>query len=246
MGFSYLSAALKPHEIITVLDHLHALVEEAFHDIDILITERSSEKCVAVSGLDEHLAAGSSLPNHYDSRSLSSMTDSSYGSDVDILEGSSKKHQKSTTKNASYYANIMALAVLNLMSASIKVHVPLRGRKHLQLRIALHSGPCSAGVLGLQTSLESNCIPEFRFLGPTLHYVNMLCQTGLALQIRVSKECKALLDQCEGFLFERCPDYLTASNGKPVVTYWLIGQNYLSIKLPSLDLAIPLTEYNDI
>lgn len=221
-------------------------MDEAFKDTDILITERNLDKCIAVSGLDENMTLETSPSNYYDSRSLSSMTDSSYGSDVNILEGNSKKPRQSSAKGASHYANIMGLAVLNLMSASSKVHVPLRGRKQLQLRVALHSGPCSAGVLGLQTSLEANSIPEFRFLGPTLHYVDMLCRTGLALQIRVSKESKALLDQHEGFIFERCPDYMTASNGKPVASYWLVGQSDLPIKLPSLDLAMPLTEYDDI
>ncbi len=244
MGFSSLCATLKPYEVITVLDHLHALIEESFKDKDILVTERNSEKSIAITGLDEHLKAVAVPPVDYESKSLSSMTDSSYGSDVDIIGAKTTNDDCASTKSASHYAGIMAMAAINLLSGSSKIQVPMRGRKQLQIRVALHSGPCTAGILGLQTSLDSNRIPEYKFFGPTLHYVNMLCQTGLALQIRVSKECKALLDQREGFLFERCPDFPT--NGKSVVSYWLIGYSQLSVKLPSLDLAVPLTDYSNI
>lgn len=246
VGFSSLSATLKPHEVVTVLDHLYALIEEAFHDPDTLITERNSEKCVIVSGLDENMATEVTPTNCYDSKSLSSMTDSSYGSDVEVTRVSTNKPPQVDLKTASYYASIMACAALHLLSASSKVHIPLRGRKQLQLRLALHSGPCAAGVLGLQTTMEANRIPEFKFLGPTIHHIDMLCSTGLALQIRVSQDCKTLLDQSDGFLFERCPDYSASSDSKAVVSYWLIGQKKLPIKFPSLDLAMPLTEYNHI
>lgn len=228
-------------------------MEESFHHEDILITEKNSDGCIAASGLDEHVKAENpKLKGYYGSLSSLSVTDSSYESepnllvtDHDIPSGQHEKSQQST-KNAAYYANILATSVLRLMSASSKVHVPLRGRNQLQLRIALHSGPCSAGVLGLQTSLGSNRIPEFKVMGPTLQYVNILCRTGLALQIKVSKESKALLDDNGEFTFERCPDYMGFSNRKPVESYWLVGQTNLSVKLPSLDLAIPLSSYDDI
>ena len=248
MGFSSLSAALKPHDVITILDHLHALIDENFSDQDMLVTERNVEKCVIVAGLDEHLLEETTPTNYYDSKSVSSVTDSSYGSDVDLLGQNSKRRDTPTKsqQRPSHYASKVALAALNLMSASSKVHVPLRGWRQLQLRIALHTGACSAGVLGLQTASEAHRIPEFKLFGPTLYQASMLCRTGLALQIRVSKECKILLDHCNEFLFERCPDYSANLDSSPVASYWLIGHTEISIKQPSLDLALPLTEYNHI
>jgi len=217
VGFSSLSASLKPHDVITVLDHLHALIDENFNDPDILVTERTAEKGVIVTGLDEHLVEETTTTNHYDSKSVSSVTDSSYGSDVDLLDENVKRNlQSQNHRKPSHYASKMALAALHLMSASSKVHVPLRGRRQLQLRIALHSGPCSAGILGLQVTSESHRIPEFKLFGPTLHRAEMLCRTGLALQIRVSQECKALLNHCDELLFERCPDYSADGGGDSI------------------------------
>lgn len=218
--------------------------------------ERSSDTCTAVAGLVDTLLEVK--PFGDDSLSSLSLADSSYGSENNLLDFDNErnrltnrphlKQNESATaglKTASYYANHLATAVLNLMSASSKVSIPLA--KQLQLRIALHSGPCSAGVLGLQTALGSSRIPQFKLVGPSVRHVNSLCRTGLALQIRVSKQCKDLLSQEEeeGFHFERCPDYVAWANRKPIESYWLVGKRNLPIKLPSLDLAISLSDYED-
>ena len=242
VGFSLLAAGLKPQEVIIIIDHLHTLMEEIFHHNDIQLAKINSDGCTAISGLDEHV--------HQKYRDSLSATESSSGSepesDHDIYTGKSG-NSKQFAKNAAYYANILATSALNLMSASSKIHVPLKGRKQLQLRMALHSGPCSAGVLGLQVDVESNCNPaEFKIMGPTIQHVKFLCRTGLALQIRVSKESRMLLGDNGEYVFERCPDFIACVNQKPIESYWLVGQTSLSIKLPSLDLAIPLSHYDEI
>ena len=33
---------------------------------------------------------------------------------------------------------------------------------------------------------------------------------------------------------------------KPIESYWLVGREGLDLKLPSLDKALPLTEYEDV
>ena len=224
---------------------------------EIFIMERNSDGCTAVSGLVESLLEEKCTREG--SISSLSLADSSYGSEYDILDHgreenkvSKQRQDKEATihgnmKTASHFANILATSVLNLMSASSKINIPFEGQKQLQLRIAMHSGPCSAGILGLQTAQGSSRIPQFKLLGgPTVRHVNNLCRSGLALQIRVSKQCKDLL-LCSGeFLFERCPDYTGGTSLKPIESYWLVGKTGLQIKLPSLDLAISLSDYDDL
>ena len=259
VGFSRLVTSLKPQEVIRIIDHLHALSDEAYASEEIFIMERSSDGCTAVAGLCDALMEEKTLSDG--SISSISLTDSSYGSQPNLLDDVDRNvrsaHKKASEipnisstaprdlKPASYYAGQLATAVLNLMSTSSRINVPLNGRKQLQLRVSLHSGPCMAGVQGLQTSAGYNRIPQFKLIGPTTTHASTLCQTGLALQIRVSRSCKDLLTQAGGFLFERCPDYSASASGKPVESYWLVGKQGLNLSLPSLDLAIPLSEYDD-
>ena len=248
VGFSLLVARLKPHETIRVIDHLHALLDEVYSSDDIFIVERESDGGCAVAGLTSSLLEEKKL-----AEDNISLADSSYGSDSNLLVFNSRAKKATedvTTSNcslkpASYYTSQLARAALHLMSASSKVSIPLNGRKQLQVRIAMHSGHCSAGVVGLQATPGSNRIPQFKILGPTMRRVNNLCRTGLALQIRVSKACKDLLSKEDGYIFERCPDYTSWANHKPIESYWLIGKKDMPVKLPSLDLALPLADYED-
>ena len=134
------------------------------------------------------------------------MTDSSYGSVIDLNEdkqinatqshstaqtiGSVHKQRKTDTQSSpQYFASLLATSALQLMSASTQIIIPRSENQQLQLRIALHSGPCSAGIIGLQTAACVSRIPHYKLFGHSLKYTHNLCTTGLALQIRVSKQC---------------------------------------------------------
>ena len=133
--------------------------------------EQSSDGCTAVSGLAEiapEEQSGTTSPV--------SMTDSSYGSELDLGEQTTKTLRtvekvpapaSELNKPASYYASLLATASLKLMSLSTRVVVPSSENKQLQLRIALHSGPCSAGVVGLPTSTGATRIPHYKLFGPS-------------------------------------------------------------------------------
>ncbi len=240
-------------------------MDEAYHHQEIFIVDRSSDGCTAVSGLVETVLD----EQKFGSESSLFTTDSSYGSEFDLMDSGNKRNthsiersayerkmnnefsnQSNTTRfhhPASHYSQILAISVLKLMSVSSKINIPLEGQKQLQLRVALHTGPCSAGVLGLQTGLgiTSSRIPQFKLLGPTVRHANSLCRTGLALQIRVSKKCKELLSYDKNFMFERCPDFMALAHRKPIESYWLIGKTDLAVRLPSLELAVPLSEYEN-
>ena len=108
-----------------------------------------------------------------------------------------------------HFASVLATAALQLMSNSALVEIPHSDNHQLQLRISLYSGPCSAGVVSLQTSRGSGAhIPHYKLFGLSLGHTQNLCMTGLALQVRVSKSCQELLASTGWFKFERCPDYI--------------------------------------
>ena len=268
VGFSFLSSRLQPKQLIDVIDHLQALVDEAFAEKDIFVMERTSDGCIAACGMTDIVS------NDEQSRLMSpvSMTDSSYGSEFDFDLETGKwnattstevKGQKLITKqredqeqssppqkppSAASYAATLAMSVLKLMSYSSRIKVPLPGNNsQLQLRVALHSGPCSGGIVGLQASAPgSSHIPHYKLFGPTVRYASNLCHSGLALQIRVSKQCRDLLIQEGGFMFERSPDYMTWDSVRPIESYWLIGKEDSPLKLPPIDSALPLAQYDDI
>ena len=259
VGFSSLSSRLQPKQLIEIIDHLQTLIDETFTDKYIFIMERTSDGCIVTSGMNDTVCTD----DHNRLMSPVSMTDSSYGSEFNFDLDTAKwtMHEKSEAKqrdqeqplptekppSASSYAATLATSVLKLMSYSSRVKVPAPENGQLQIRIALHSGPCSGGVVGLQTSAAGHShIPHYKLFGPTLRYTSNLCHSGLALQIRVSKQCRDLLNQEGEFLFERSPDYMTWDSAQPIESYWLTGKEGLQLKLPPLDCAISLANYDDI
>ena len=242
--------------MVSLIDHLQAIIDKAFINTDIFIMERYIDGCIVVTGLTDLPQQGHSTKpttTGY-SRTMTpiSQTDSSYGSEIGLSE-EEKISQRTktpvsqiTTKSASYYASTLATAALKLMSLCTAIKVPHQDRKQVQLRIALHSGPCSAGVVGLQVTAGTIQIPHYKLFGNTIYTTAKLCSSGLALQIRVSKTCYDLLLEIGGYKFERCPDFVIGNGGKPLESYWLVGGDNFDYPLPSLDLAISLSDYDEL
>ena len=254
-GFSSLASRLQPQEVVRIIDHFHSLVDRAFAHPDIFLMERTSSGCVAASGLVE----GYPEAPRTGAESQLSMTDSSYGSVSDLNNTKTDTLKPRSThiqqfvkgepdfqNTPEYFASVLATASLQLMSDSTEIELPHSDNHQLQLRIGLHSGPCSAGVVGLQTSgVTGSRIPHYKLFGLSLKHTRTLCATGLALQVRVSKPCQELLASTGLFHFERCPDYTTWSARKPIESFWLVGRDGMELTLPSLGLALPLSEYDD-
>ncbi len=242
VGFSSLSARLQPEQVILVIDQLHTLIEEAFTNSEVFIMERTSDGCIAISGLLDF-----KNEKRKEVATPSSITDSSYGSEINMDENlNDQKRSITIEKSPAHYAEILATAALNLLSYSNKVSVPLPDNRTLQLRIALHSGPCSAGVTGLQTTAGASRVPRYKLFGPTMRHLQTLCSSSLALQVRVSKQCRDLLVIAGGYSFERCPDYTVVLNRTPLESYWLVAKDQLPLILPSLSDAMSLQDYDDI
>ena len=263
VNFSTLTTILKPQDTVSVIDQLQAAIDEAFTHNDIFIMERRTNGCIAVSGLVECEVTNMKKTNDLvrdtfiRTETPLSYADSSYGSEVGLQANSERTRtpatrsveNKSTNNCPSlFHAGLLARSVLKFMSLSTDIHIPAKEHEQLQIRIAMNSGPCDAGIINLQTAVGIMRIPHYKLFGPTIHDTAKLCSSSLALQIRVSKQCHKLLVDVGGFKFERCPDFIssTASTGKHVESYWLIGAENFNYSLPSLDLAISLSDYDDL
>ncbi len=223
--------------------------------------ERRTDGCMVVSSLVEYEVTDTKRPTDIIRDGFArtetplSFADSSYGSEVGLQERMrtpASQNIKSTTppktRQPLIQAGLLARSVLKLISLSTDIHVPLKEQKQLQIRVAMNSGPCDAGIINLQTTVGVMRIPHYKLFGPTIHNTAKLCASGLALQIRVSRQCHKLLAGLGGFRFERCPDFLSSSaiTGKCVESYWLVGADHFNYPLPSLDLAVPLSSYDHL
>jgi len=102
------------------------------------------------------------------------------------------------------------------------------------------------GIVGLQTAEGSRQVPKYKLFGPTVKEAQNLCASGLALQIRVSKACRDLLQQHGGFHFERCPDQVSWQKKTLTESYWLLAKDGLPLKMPVLDDALSLSVYDKL
>ena len=267
VGFSSLVSDLPPNEIINLVDHIHAIIDDAFADKKIFVMERSADSCIAVSGINNKVENeplenihGQQISARNDTNTPISMTDSCYETGDEAADSHENLHrhgkphssdlQRSTVASrkmasASQNAAILAIGALKLMSSSTRVKIPDKPDLHLQMRIALHSGNCLGGIVGLQTVEGSRQVPKYKLFGPTVREAQSLCASGLALQIRVSKSCRDLLQHHGSFHFERCPDGVSHSKSL-TESYWLLGKDELPLKMPSLDDALSLSAYDNI
>ena len=242
-----MTCLLKPHEAVAIIDRIQAIIDEAFKDENIFIMEHFTDGCIAASGLVDQPANTFNKDPVVSSRiTTPSQLDSLLGYDAYSTTPSSMRDTNKSPATAASYAGLVATGTLKLMSLSGVVAVPSLKNRQLQLRIAIHSGPCSAGIVNLQTTVGTQHMAHYKLFGPALNMTKKLCTTGLALQIRVSKQSWELLNDIGGYIFERCPDFMTWSGQKPIESYWLIGQEEHDFPLPSVDQAISLSEYEDI
>ena len=266
VGFSSLVSNLPPHQVINLVDHIHAIIDDAFSDKRIFLMERSSDSCLAVCGITkaEHEPEnihGQEMSARNDTNTPISMTDSCYetGDEAAGSHENLHRHTKANYSdlqrsilaskkiaNASHNAALVAVGALQLMSMSTQVKIPDKPDTHLQMRIALHSGDCLGGIVGLQTVEGSQQVPKYKLFGPTVKEAQNLCASGLALQIRVSRSCRDLLLTNGGFHFERCPDRASCHSRGLTESYWLLGKDGLPLKMPTLDDALSLSVYDNI
>lgn len=267
VGFSSLVSQLPPHDVINLVDHIHAIIDDAFSDKRIFLMERSSDSCLAVCGItkaedeSDNIHGFQVSTTRNDTSTPVSVTDSCYETGDEAVSSHENLHHHAKTyssdlkrsmfaskkiSDASQNAALVAVGALQLMSMSTQVKIPDKPDFHLQIRIALHSGDCLGGIVGLQTVEGSRQVPKYKLFGSTVKEAQSLCTSGLALQIRVSKSCRDLLQHHGGFHFERCPDRTPCHSKTLTESYWLLGKNGLPLKMPTLDDALSLSSYDNL
>ena len=268
VGFSSVVSGLPPHEVINLVDHIHAIIDDAFSDKKIFVMERSSDSCLAVCGItkaedepENALHGLHQISGRNDTDTPISMADSCYETGDEAVSSHENLHRHAKASSldpqrsmlaskriasASQNAALIADGALQLMSMSTQVKLPDKPDFHLQMRIALHSGDCLGGIIGLQTVEGSRQVPKYKLFGPTVKEAQNLCVSGLALQIRVSKSSRDLLQHHGGFHFERCPDRVSWHSKTLTESYWLLGKDGLPLKMPTLDDALSLSAYDNI
>ncbi|KAL4228863.1 hypothetical protein ACF0H5_011903 [Mactra antiquata] len=138
-------------------------------------------------------------------------------------------------RNGNRHAGEIATLALNILSEVTTFKIRHRPNKQLQTRIGIHSGPVCAGVVGLK-------MPRFCLFGDTVNYASRMESSGLALRIHVSPECKALLEELDGFHFE-CRGLISMKGKGEVKTYFLLGRQGFCKPLPDLSLAASKEEH---
>ncbi|XP_045210469.2 atrial natriuretic peptide receptor 1-like isoform X2 [Mercenaria mercenaria] len=138
-------------------------------------------------------------------------------------------------RNGNKHAGEIATMALNLLSSVTTFKIRHRPNQQLQMRIGIHSGPVCAGVVGLK-------MPRYCLFGDTVNYASRMESTGLALRIHVSPECKALLEELDGFHFE-CRGLVEMKGKGQIRTYFLLGRQGFSKPLPDLKLAVTAVKH---
>ena len=85
MGFARLSTHLEPHEAVSVIDKIQAIIDKAYKHDDMLIMERYSDGCIVATGLSDYsntrFTHGLIPPSRGSTITPLSLIDSSYASE---------------------------------------------------------------------------------------------------------------------------------------------------------------------
>lgn len=120
------------------------------------------------------------------------------------------------------HAVTMAKFAIEMQRALVKVKAnksAIDGVKDLELRIGMHTGPCTAGVL-------RGYKPRFQLFGDTVNTASRMESLSIAGRIQVSEQAAAALQGVESFKFtglilSQRPDKISAKGKGELTTYWL-------------------------
>ncbi|XP_068632049.1 guanylate cyclase 32E-like [Battus philenor] len=125
-------------------------------------------------------------------------------------------------RNSKHAAEIasMALHMLDVIPKIKFQHDPL-GR--LKIRIGIHTGPCVAGVMGID-------LPRYTILGDAIDTAALMQTTGRSKMIHVSHNTYINLRKHGGYHFTDAG--IIKIKGREMKTWWLVGEDHERRKVP--------------
>uniref|UniRef100_A0A7E4V6B7 Guanylate cyclase n=1 Tax=Panagrellus redivivus TaxID=6233 RepID=A0A7E4V6B7_PANRE len=119
-------------------------------------------------------------------------------------------------RNGREHAREIANLSLVLMEAIKSFRIPHLPNERVQIRIGAHSGPCTAGVVGLT-------MPRYCLFGDTVNTSSRMESNGKPAHIHISAALNTLLADLGGFVTELRGDMIIKGKGV-METYWLTSK----------------------
>ena len=128
-------------------------------------------------------------------------------------------------RNGNLHAGEIATAAIDMLCTIMTVEIPHLPDEKLLMRVGIHSGSVTAGVVGIK-------MPRYALFGDTMQITANMESSSKALHIQVSQYTIDILDQLGGYRYKRRGQKELC--GKMITTYWLVAKEGHEKVLPEI------------
>ena len=120
-------------------------------------------------------------------------------------------------RNGDQHAAEIANLCLDLLLITPGILIPHNATLRLKVRIGVHTGPVTAGVVGSK-------MPRYCLFGETISMAASMRSTGEPMKIQMSYETKIMLDTMGGYISERREQEVEMKGKGLLESYWLVSR----------------------